>query len=223
MRGTEYRGLRKADGPIVMAARTENAGFSELVRIRDRYGALRMGRVVDISEQAIAIQLFSDNSGISLEEAWVEYLEKPLEFRVGGDIVGRIFNGLGEPIDGYPEIASSDLRDINGMPINPSARVYPRDFIQTGISAIDGMNTLIRGQKLPIFSGNGLPHNRLAAQIIRQAKVRGGDVQFAIVFAGMGIKYDVARFFIDAFEQSGVLSRVVMFLSLADKIGRAHV
>jgi len=216
MRGTEYRGLRKADGPIVMAARTENAGFSELVRIRDRYGALRMGRVVDISEQAIAIQLFSDNSGISLEEAWVEYLEKPLEFRVGGDIVGRIFNGLGKPIDGYPEIASSDLRDINGMPINPSARVYPRDFIQTGISAIDGMNTLIRGQKLPIFSGNGLPHNRLAAQIIRQAKVRGGDVQFAIVFAGMGIKYDVARFFIDAFEQSGVLSRVVMFLSLAD-------
>ena len=112
MRGTEYRGLRKADGPIVMAARTENAGFSELVRIRDRYGALRMGRVVDISEQAIAIQLFSDNSGISLEEAWVEYLEKPLEFRVGGDIVGRIFNGLGKPIDGYPEIASSDLRQI---------------------------------------------------------------------------------------------------------------
>ena len=146
----------------------------------------------------------------------MEYLEKPLEFRVGPDIVGRIFNGLGLPIDGYPEIPSSDLRDINGLPINPSARVYPRDFIQTGISAIDGMNTLIRGQKLPIFSGNGLPHNRLAAQIIRQARVRGGDAQFAVVFAGMGIKYDVARYFIDTFEQSGVLSRVVMFLSLAD-------
>jgi len=216
MRGTEYKGLTKADGPIVIAARTENAGFSELVRIKDRYGQLRIGRVVDISEQAVAIQIFSDTSGISLDEAWVEYLEKPLEFRVGPDIVGRIFNGLGKPMDGYPEIPSSDLRDINGLPINPSARVYPRDFIQTGISAIDGMNTLIRGQKLPIFSGNGLPHNRLAAQIIRQAKVRGGETQFAVVFAGMGIKYDVARYFIDAFEQSGVLSRVVMFLSLAD-------
>ncbi|HWR11588.1 MAG TPA: V-type ATP synthase subunit B [Rectinemataceae bacterium] len=216
MRGTEYRGLNKADGPIVIAARTENVGFSELVRIKDRYGQSRIGRVVDISEQAVAIQLFSDTSGISLDEAWIEYLEKPLEFRVGPDIVGRIFNGLGKPMDGYPEIPSSDLRDINGLPINPSARVYPRDFIQTGISAIDGMNTLIRGQKLPIFSGNGLPHNRLAAQIIRQAKVRGGESQFAVVFAGMGIKYDVARYFIDAFEQSGVLSRVVMFLSLAD-------
>ena len=212
----EYKGLKKADGPIVIAARTKDVGFSELVRIKDRDGNLRVGRVVDLSEQAVAIQLFSETSGISLDEAWVEYLEKPLEFRVGADIVGRIFNGLGKPIDGYPEIISSDLRDINGLPINPSARVYPRDFIQTGISAIDGMNTLIRGQKLPIFSGNGLPHNRLAAQIIRQAKVRGGDVQFAVVFAGMGIKYDVARYFIDTFEQSGVLSRVVMFFSLAD-------
>ncbi len=216
MRGTDYRGLLKADGPIVVAARTENVGYSELVRIRSRDGNPRLGRVVDLSESAVAIQLFSDNTGISLEDTWVEYLEKPLEFRVGEDIVGRIFNGLGRPADGYPEIASSDLRDINGMPINPSARVYPRDFIQTGISAIDGMNTLIRGQKLPIFSGNGLPHNRLAAQIIRQAKVRGGDSQFAVVFAGMGIKYDISRYFIDSFEQSGVLSRVVMFLSLAD-------
>ena len=117
MRGTEYRGLTKADGPIVIAARTENVGFSELVRIKDRYGQLRIGRVVDISEQVVAIQLFSDTSGISLDEAWVEYLGKPLEFRVGPDIVGRIFNGLGKPIDGYPEIASSDLRDINGLPI----------------------------------------------------------------------------------------------------------
>ncbi|MHB9151041.1 MAG: V-type ATP synthase subunit B [Spirochaetales bacterium] len=212
----EYKGLKKADGPIVMAARTQDVGFSELVRIKDRYGILRVGRVVDLSEQAVAIQLFSETSGISLEDSWVEYLEKPLEFRVGPDIVGRIFNGLGKPIDGYPEIPSSDLRDINGLPINPSARVYPKDFIQTGVSAIDGMNTLIRGQKLPIFSGNGLPHNRLAAQIIRQAKVRGGNAQFAVVFAGMGIKFDVARYFIDTFEQSGVLSRVVMFLSLAD-------
>jgi len=214
--GTEYKGLSKADGPIVVAAKTEDVGYAELVRVRDRFGALRLGKVVDLSEKAVAIQLFADNSGISLDDAWVEYLGKPLEFRVGPDIVGRIFNGLGDPIDGYPAIASSDLRDINGRPINPSARVYPRDFIQTGISAIDGMNTLIRGQKLPIFSGNGLPHNRLAAQIIRQSKVRSSDAPFAIVFAAMGIKYDVARFFIDSFERSGVLSRVVMFLSLAD-------
>lgn len=216
MRGTEFRGLARAEGPIVAARRKENIGYAELVRVRDRFGAVRPGRVVDLSEDAVAIQLFSDTSGISMEDSWVEYLERPLEFRVGPDMVGRIFNGLGQPSDGYPEIPSSDLRDINGQPINPSARVYPRDFIQTGISAIDGMNTLIRGQKLPIFSGSGLPHNKLAAQIIRQAKVRSSDAPFGIVFAGMGIKYDVARYFIDSFESSGVLSRVVMFLSLAD-------
>lgn len=216
MRGLAYHGLERAEGPIVIAERRENVGFSELVRVRDRQGEYRLGRIVDISEKAVAIQLFAENTGISIDDAWVEYLEKPLTFRVGDGIVGRIFNGLGEPIDGYPPVMSSDLRDINGRPINPSARVYPRDFIQTGISAIDGMNTLIRGQKLPIFSGNGLPHNRLAAQIVRQAKVLSGEGQFAVVFAGMGIKYDVARFFIDSFEKSGVLSRVVMFLSLAD-------
>ena len=216
MRGLAYHGLERAEGPIVIAERRENVGFSELVRVRDRQGEYRLGRIVDISEKAVAIQLFAENTGISIDDAWVEYLEKPLTFRVGDGIVGRIFNGLGEPIDGYPPVMSSDLRDINGRPINPSARVYPRDFIQTGISAIDGMNTLIRGQKLPIFSGNGLPHNRIAAQIVRQAKVLSGEGQFAVVFAGMGIKYDVARFFIDSFEKSGVLSRVVMFLSLAD-------
>ena len=216
MRGLEYHGIERADGPIIIAERREDIGFSELVRVKDRQGEYRLGRVVELSDKAVAIQLFAENTGISIDDAWVEYLEKPLTFRVGEGIVGRIFNGLGEPIDGYPPILSSDLRDINGLPINPSARVYPRDFIQTGISAIDGMNTLIRGQKLPIFSGNGLPHNRLAAQIVRQAKVLSGESQFAIVFAGMGIKYDVARFFIDSFESSGVLGRVVMFLSLAD-------
>ena len=216
MRGLEYHGIERADGPIIIAERREDIGFSELVRVKDRQGEYRLGRVVELSDKAVAIQLFAENTGISIDDAWVEYLEKPLTFRVGEGIVGRIFNGLGELIDGYPPILSSDLRDINGLPINPSARVYPRDFIQTGISARDGMNTLIRGQKLPIFSGNGLPHNRLAAQIVRQAKVLSGESQFAIVFAGMGIKYDVARFFIDSFESSGVLGRVVMFLSLAD-------
>ena len=139
-----------------------------------------------------------------------------MELRVGEGLLGRIFNGLGEPIDGYPQIISNEKINVNGNPINPYARIYPRDFIQTGISSIDGMNTLIRGQKLPIFSGNGLPHNRLAAQIIRQARLKNSDEQFVMVFAGMGIKYDVARFFIDTFEESGVLSKVVMFQSLAD-------
>ena len=143
-------------------------------------------------------------------------MDKPLELRVGEGLLGRVFNGLGEPIDGYPAIVSSNFVNVNGYPINPYSRSYPRDFIQTGVSAIDGMNSLVRGQKLPIFSGSGLPHNKLAAQIIRQAKLRGTDEQFVMVFAGMGIKYDVARFFINTFEESGVLSKVVMFQSLAD-------
>jgi V/A-type H+-transporting ATPase subunit B len=226
MRGIEHRGLVLAEGPIVMAERREDSSFGELVAVYGRDGRRRLGKVIDVSDKAVAIQLFSDNSGLSLEEARVEYLDKPLELRVGPDLLGRVFDGLGHPQDGYPEIVSSEFRDVNGRPLNPAARVYPRDFIQTGISAIDGMNTLIRGQKLPIFSGNGLPHNRLAAQIVRQARILApaslggdagdGDESFAIVFAGMGIKYDASRFFVDSFEKSGVLSRVVMFLSLAD-------
>ena len=222
MKGLEHRGLAHAEGPIVIARRVETASYGELAAIYGRDGGRRVGRVVDTSKDAIAIQLFASNTGLTLDDTRVELLGGPLELRVGEDLLGRIFDGLGKPSDGYPEILSSDRRDVNGDPINPAARVYPRDFIQTGVSAIDGMNTLIRGQKLPIFSGNGLPHNRLAAQIVRQAKIlsrRGsaeGSDSFAIVFAGMGIKYDVARFFIDSFERSGVLSRVVMFLSLAD-------
>jgi V/A-type H+-transporting ATPase subunit B len=216
MRGLEHRGLVHAEGPIVIARRTEIAGYGELVSVYARDGARRTGRVVDSSDSLVAIQLFAANTGIGLDDTRVEYLGRPLELRVGPGLLGRVFDGLGRPSDGYPEILSSDLRDVNGSPINPSARVYPKDFIQTGVSAIDGMNTLIRGQKLPIFSGNGLPHNKLAAQIVRQARILSADDPFAVVFAGMGIKYDVARFFVDSFERSGVLSRVVMFLSLAD-------
>jgi V/A-type H+-transporting ATPase subunit B len=222
MKGLEHRGLSHAEGPIVIADRRETAGYGELVAVYGRDGERRTGRVVDSSDAAIVIQLFTSNAGLSLEDTRLELLGRPLELRVGPDLLGRVFDGLGRPSDGYPEILSSDKRDVNGSPINPSARVYPRDFIQTGVSAIDGMNTLIRGQKLPIFSGNGLPHNRLAAQIVRQARILPSSSNsaeaesFAIVFVGMGIKYDVARFFIDSFERSGVLSRVVMFLSLAD-------
>jgi V/A-type H+-transporting ATPase subunit B len=175
MRGLEHRGLTHAEGPIVIATRTEKAGYGELVVIKGRDGVKRAGRVVDTSDSAIAVQLFASNAGLSIDDTSIEYLGRPLELRVGIDLLGRVFDGLGRPSDGYPEILSSVLRDVNGQPINPSARVYPRDFIQTGVSAIDGMNTLIRGQKLPIFSGNGLPHNRLAAQIVRQARILSAD------------------------------------------------
>ncbi|MDE6720033.1 MAG: V-type ATP synthase subunit B, partial [Treponemataceae bacterium] len=166
MKGIEYRGINSVDGPIVVVKRSENAAYNEVVCVRDKFGEKRIGRVIDMNKDAVVVQIFGATSGIDLDVSSVEFLGEPLELRVGEGLLGRIFNGLGEPIDGYGQIVSSEKRDVNGAPINPYARVYPRDFIQTGISAIDGMNTLIRGQKLPIFSGNGLPHNQLAAQII---------------------------------------------------------
>ena len=222
MRGIEYRGLIRIEGPVVITKRSRNVGFNEMVAVYDRDNVKRLGRVVDLSEEWAAIQIFGNSTGLSADETRVEFLDRPMELRVGMGLLGRVFNGLGEPVDGYGNIFSSKTLDINGLPINPYARTYPRDFIQTGISAIDGMNTLIRGQKLPIFSGNGLPHNRLAAQIVRQAKIlsdnenSGASGQFVIVFCAMGVKNDVARFFLDNFEQSGVLSNVAVFLSLAD-------
>ncbi|MBQ3966598.1 MAG: V-type ATP synthase subunit B [Treponema sp.] len=216
MKGIEYRGISSVDGPIIVVRRSENVFFNETVYVRDKNGQKRTGRVIDLNEETAVVQIFGTTTGLDLNDTSVEFLEQRLELRVGEGLLGRIFNGLGEPIDGLPPIVSSEKIDVNGMPINPYARVYPRDFIQTGISSIDGMNTLIRGQKLPIFSGNGLPHNRLAAQIIRQAKILNSDEQFVMVFAGMGIKYDQAQFFINSFEESGVLSKVVMFQSLAD-------
>lgn len=216
MKGLEYKGLKTVDGPIIIVKRSENSFFGEIVYVRDRLGEKKTGRIIDISEDAAVVQVFGSTNGLDLEDTSIEFLEEPMELRVGEGLLGRVFNGLGKPIDGYDDIISSTKRNVNGLPLNPYAREYPRDFIQTGVSSIDGMNTLIRGQKLPIFSGNGLPHNRLAAQIIRQAKILSADEEFVMVFAGMGIKYDVARFFVDTFEQSGVLSRVVLFQSLAD-------
>ena len=216
MKGIEYKGLEKVDGPIIVVKRTPNSFYDEVVYVRDKTGEKKTGRIIDLNEDTAVVQVFGSTTGLDLEDTSVEFLDKPMELRVGKGLLGRIFNGLGEPIDGYPPVISSTKINVNGNPINPYARVYPRDFIQTGISSIDGMNTLIRGQKLPIFSGNGLPHNRLAAQIIRQAKILNSDEDFVMVFAGMGIKYDVAQFFKNTFEDSGVLSRVVMFQSLAD-------
>jgi V/A-type H+-transporting ATPase subunit B len=216
MRGVEYRGLTRIEGPVVITRRGRNVGFNEVVAVYDREEGRRLGRVVDMSGDWTAIQIFGSNTGLSADDTRVEFLGKPMELRVGTGLLGRIFNGLGEPIDGYGNIFSSTCLDVNGLPINPYARTYPRDFIQTGISAIDGMNTLIRGQKLPIFSGNGLPHNRLAAQIVRQAKIVSSGEPFVVIFCAMGVKYDVARFFLDDFERTGVLANVVVFLSLAD-------
>jgi V/A-type H+/Na+-transporting ATPase subunit B len=216
MKGVLYKGLEKVEGPIIVLENIADVGFGELVSIHDREGAVREGRVVEISEEYIAVQVFGSNTGISTDQCHIEFQAKPMELTVSRDILGRIFNGLGKPADDYPAPFSSVCLDVNGYPINPYARTYPKDFIQTGLSCIDGMNTLIRGQKLPIFSGNGLPHNRVAAQIIRQAKILTEDEPFVMVFAAMGVKYDVARFFIKSFEESGVLSKVSMFLSLAD-------
>ncbi|MDR2864984.1 MAG: V-type ATP synthase subunit B [Spirochaetaceae bacterium] len=216
MRGIEYKGLEKIDGPLVITERTAHVGFNEMVALYDRGSGRRLGRVVDLSHDFAAIQVFGTTTGLSIDDSRLEFLGKPMELRVGTDLLGRVFNGLGQPIDGYADIYSSTLIDVNGLPINPYARTYPRDFIQTGLSAIDGMNTLIRGQKLPIFSGNGLPHNKLAAQIIRQAKILTANESFVIVFCAMGVKHDVANFFLNDFEKSGVLSNVVVFLSLAD-------
>jgi len=223
MRGLEYKGLHRIEGPVIITSRSSNAGYNDVVAVYDRENKKRLGRIIDLSEDWAAIQIFGNSAGLSAEDSRVEFLEKPMKIRVGTGILGRVFNGLGEPIDGYGNIFSSKTYDINGFPINPYARIYPGDFIQTGISSIDGMNTLIRGQKLPIFSGNGLPHNRLAAQIVRQAKIINNSSaeteesqDFVIVFCAMGVNNDVARFFLDDFEQSGVLSRTAVFLSLAD-------
>jgi V/A-type H+-transporting ATPase subunit B len=216
MRGVEYRGAQEVEGPIIIVRRSENVFYNEIVSVRDKKGVKRTGRIIDLNKETVVVQVFGTTNGLDLDETTIEFLDTPMQLRVGDDLLGRIFNGLGEPIDGYSQITSSKKVDVNGYPINPYARVYPRDFIQTGISSIDGVNTLIRGQKLPIFSGNGLPHNKLAAQIIRQAKILNSDEQFVMVFAGMGIKYDDAQFFTKTFEDSGVLSKVVMFQSLAD-------
>ncbi|MDR1868257.1 MAG: V-type ATP synthase subunit B [Treponema sp.] len=216
MKGIEYRGVNRIEGPVVVTARSKNVGYNEVVAVYDRQDGRRLGRVIDLSDEWAVVQVFGNTTGLSADDSRVEFLERPMELRVGNELLGRIFNGLGQAIDGLGDIFSSTRFDVNGTPINPYARIYPRDFIQTGISAIDGMNTLIRGQKLPIFSGNGLPHNRLAAQIVRQAKILNADESFVIVFCAMGVKYDVARFFLDDFERSGVLSNVVVFLSLAD-------
>ena len=214
--GREYVGVRRIEGPLVFIENTHDVGYQELVECIGPDGETRVGMVLDSSDSVVVAQLFEGTSGLTMPGSRVRFRGEPLRIPVSDQMLGRTFNGLGRPIDGGPQALGESNLDVNGKPINPTARSYPRDFIQTGISVIDGMNTLIRGQKLPIFTGNGLPHNELAAQITRQASIKGEETSFAVVFAAMGVKHDVARFFIRSFEESGVQNKVALFLSLAD-------
>jgi len=222
--GLEYVGVSRIDGPLIFLEAVRDIAYDEVVEIKDRTGAARVGRVVDVSEDTVLVQVLEGTIGLDSVGTRVRFLGEALCLDVSRDMLGRVFDGLGRPMDDGPPPLGGLRRDINGEPINPYAREYPRDFIQTGISAIDGMNTLVRGQKLPIFSGNGLPHNQIAAQITRQAKLLAEDVEFCVVFAGMGVKYDVAEYFIRNFEENGVIHNVAMFLSLASapSVERLH-
>ncbi|HOX39984.1 MAG TPA: V-type ATP synthase subunit B [Candidatus Brocadiia bacterium] len=214
--GLEYVGLGKIDGPLVFVRRITDVGYNEVVEIIDREGHPRIGTVLDVSDEVAVVQILEGTDGLSNANTRVRFLGRPMRLPVSSEMLGRVFDGLGRPLDNCPMPFSGEERDIQGDPINPWSRQYPRDFIQTGLSAIDGMNTLVRGQKLPIFSGNGIPHNRVAAQIVRQAKLLQEDVQFTIIFCGMGVKNDVAQFFVRNFEETGVIGKVALFLSLAN-------
>ena len=213
--GLEYVGLSRIEGPLIVVEKVHDVGFDEMVEVIGPTGEPRIGQVLDISREHAVVQVLEGTTGLSNASTRVRFLGRSLTIPVSRQMLGRVFDGLGRPADGGPESFRGARRDVNGSPINPYSRTYPRDFIQTGISAIDGMNTLVRGQKLPIFSGSGMPHNQIAAQITRQAKLLKEDVEFKVVFAAMGVKHDVAQFFIRSFEQSGVLANVSMFLSLA--------
>mgnify|MGYP001046541271 FL=1 len=218
----EYLTVSSIAGPLILVEDTVGVKYDEIAEITLASGEVRRGRVLEVDGGKVLVQLFEGTTGLNLAESRVRFLERRVELPVSMDILGRIFDGLGRPIDGGPAILAESREDINGSPINPDARNYPSEFIQTGISAIDGMNTLVRGQKLPIFSGSGLPHNELAAQIARQAKVisPGGEAEreekFAVVFGAMGITFEEANFFITDFKKTGAIERAVLFINLAD-------
>ncbi|BCV23955.1 V-type ATP synthase subunit B [Gelria sp. Kuro-4] len=212
----EYRTISEIAGPLMLVQEVAGVKYNELVEIELADGSIRRGQVLEVSGDTALVQVFEGTSGLNLGTAKVRFLGRGLELAVSLDILGRVFDGLGRPRDTGPRIIPEARLDINGYPINPTARDYPSEFIQTGISAIDGLNTMVRGQKLPIFSASGLPHSRLAAQIARQAKVLGTETKFAVVFAAMGITFEEADFFISDFRKSGAIERAVLFLNLAD-------
>jgi len=212
----EYRTIQEVAGPLMLVQGVENVKFDELAEIELANGEKRRCRVLEIDGGNALVQLFENSAGINLASSKVRFLGRSMELGVSEDMLSRVFDGLGRPIDGGPEILPEKRLDINGSPINPAARNYPQECIQTGVSAIDGLNTLVRGQKLPIFSASGLPHAELAAQIARQAKVRGTSEPFAVVFAAMGITFEEANFFTESFRQTGAIDRTVMFVNLAN-------
>jgi len=216
MKEKEFRLASGARGGLLYMRGVPDVAFGDRVLVRDHSGRKRSGQVIRSAHDVVMVQVFEGTDDLDLEHTWVRFLEEPIEMPLSPDLPGRIFNGVGQPRDQRPPVVSRLRRNVNGSPVNPAARAYPREFIQTGVSAIDGLNSLVRGQKLPIFSGSGLPHNRLAAQIVRQAKLPGEQSDFAVVFAAMGVSYADARFFQEDFESSGVLGNVVMFINLAD-------
>ena len=211
----EYKTIHQVDGPLMMVEHVQGVTYDELGEIELPNGDVRRCKVLEVNGDTAVVQLFESSAGINLRDSKIRFLGHPLELAVSDDMLGRVFNGMGQPIDGGPEILAADHRDINGLAMNPAARDYPNEFIQTGVSTIDGLNTLVRGQKLPIFSGSGLPHSNLAAQIARQAKVLGGG-NFAVVFAAIGITFEESEFFIQDFRRTGALDRTVLFINLAN-------
>lgn len=221
--GQEVTGVSRIEGPLIVVEGAGEVGYDDVVDVIDAQGRSRLGRVLEVGAGIAVIEVFAGTTGLSIEATRVRFRGQPLRIPVAEEMLGRVFDGLGQPIDGGPYPLADHFSDVNGQPINPIARIYPRDYIQTGVSAIDGMNTLVLGQKLPIFSGSGLPHDQLAAQIVRQALLgdsssegAASSSQFAIVFVALGVKHDVATFFRQAFAGSGALTRVAMFLNLAD-------
>ena len=212
----EYRTIEEVAGPLMLVQQVENVKYDELGEIELPSGEVRRCKVLEIDGTNALVQLFESSLGINVQESKVRFLGKGLELAVSPDILGRVFDGMGQPTDGGPAIIPDQMLDINGQPMNPAARDYPNEFIQTGISAIDGLNTLVRGQKLPIFSASGLPHSQLAAQIARQAKVLDDSGKFAVVFAAMGITFEEADYFISDFRRTGAIDRAVLFVNLAN-------
>lgn len=212
----EYRTIQEVAGPLMIVRDVENVTYNELGEIELANGEKRRCRVLEVDGSNAVVQLFESSTGINLADSKVRFSGRQMELGVSTDMLGRVFDGLGRPIDGGPEIIPEKRLDVNGAPMNPAARAFPSEFIQTGVSAIDGLNTLVRGQKLPIFSASGLPHADLAAQIARQAKVRGKDEQFAVVFAAMGITFEESNFFVESFRETGALDRTVLFTNLAN-------
>lgn len=212
----EYKSIREIVGPLMLVDGVEGVAYNELVEIKGKDGSIRRGKVLEVNRDKALVQLFEGAQGIQMSTSKARFLGRSLELAVSEDMLGRVFDGMGNPKDGGAPIIPEMKLDINGQPINPAARDYPDEFIQTGISAIDGLNTLVRGQKLPVFSASGLPHAELAAQIARQAKVLGSDSKFAVVFAAMGITYEEAEFFMQDFRKAGAIERAVMFINLAN-------